>query len=330
MQTQVPFEQIVPAPQARPAPQWQPPAAQVLARVGSQVTHAAPPKPQVFIDGIAQVEPEQQPPGHVVALQSAHAPPAQMRPLQSWQAAPPLPQLVLLVPATQVVPEQQPPGHEMPSQTHAPDTHRCPLPQGTPVPHWQAPVAPQRSALTEEHVVQLPPTGPQLVSDSGVRHTPAAQQPFGHDKESQTQAPETQRWPLAHAAPAPHAQVPAVVQLSAVPVLHKEHAAPFAPQRKSDRDVHVIPSQQPDGHEVALQTHLPAVQRWPTAHAAPVPQAQVPPAAQPSARVASQPTQTAPPLPHVASDGALQVAPEQQPAGQLVALQPLQRPPPQV
>jgi hypothetical protein len=46
--------------------------------------------------------------------------------------------------------------------------------------------------------------------------------------------------------------------------------------------------------------------------------------------VVSQPTQIAPPLPQVATDGLLQVAPEQQPPGQLVALQPLQRPAPQV
>ncbi len=144
-------------------------------------------------------------------------------------------------------------------------------------------------------------------------------------------APATQRWPVAHAAPAPQAQAPAVVQLSAVAGSHVMHRAPLAPQRASDREVlQEMPSQQPDGHDVALQTHLPAEQRWPTAHAAPVPHEQVPPAAQPSARVASQPTQTAPPLPHVASDGALQVAPEQHPDGQLVALQPLQRPPPQV
>ncbi len=122
-----------------------------------------------------------------------------------------------------------------------------------------------------------------------------------------------------------------MVQLSAAAVSQEMHTAPAAPQRMSDRDTQVAAlSQQPLGQLVALQTHLPAEQRWPAAHAGPVPQAQVPPAAQPSARVASQPTQAAPPLPQVASDGGLQVAPEQQPPGQLVALQPLHRPPPQV
>jgi hypothetical protein len=135
LQTQLPATQIVPAPQAAPAPQWHAPSAQPSARVGSQVTHAAPPEPQVLVDGAAHVEPEQQPPAHVVALQSLHTPPAQMRPLQSWQAAPPLPQLVLLVPAAQVVPAQQPLGQEMPSQTQAPARQRCPPPQGAPAPH---------------------------------------------------------------------------------------------------------------------------------------------------------------------------------------------------
>ena len=46
--------------------------------------------------------------------------------------------------------------------------------------------------------------------------------------------------------------------------------------------------------------------------------------------MASHPTQTAPPLPQLVSDGALQIAPAQQPVGQLVALHPLQCPAVQV
>jgi hypothetical protein len=61
-------------------------------------------------------------------------------------------------------------------------------------------------------------------------------------------------------------------------------------------------------------------------HTGPPPQLHAPPAEQESARAVSQPTHTAPPLPQVASAGGLQVAPEQQPVGQLVALQPLQCP----
>ena len=115
-------------------------AAQLSARVGSQATHAAPPGPQVAVDGVAQVEPEQQPPGQFVVLQSLQTPPAQIRPAQSWQAAPPAPHALLAVPVRQVVPEQQPLGHDVRSQTHAPLTQRWPVPHGAPVPHWQAPV----------------------------------------------------------------------------------------------------------------------------------------------------------------------------------------------
>jgi hypothetical protein len=65
-------------------------------------------------------------------------------------------------------------------------------------------------------------------------------------------------------------------------------------------------------------------------HVAAEPHEQTPVAEQLSARVASQPTQTVPPLPQLASDGALQIEPAQHPPGQLVALQPLQCPAVQV
>jgi hypothetical protein len=120
------------------------------------------------------------------------------------------------------------------------------------------------------------------------------------------------------------------VQVSASAASQEIQAAPGAPQRVSCRETQVAPSQQPVGHEVALQTQWPALHFCPAAQAGAAPQTQAPVAEQPSARVASHPTQTAPPLPQVASEGGLQVAPEQHPVGQLVALQPLQRPPVQV
>ena len=298
--------------------------------MASHITHAAPPVPHDASDGDMQLDPEQQPPGQVVGLQSAQAPPAQMRPAQSWHAAPPLPQLAPVVPGRQVVPAQQPLGHEVRSHTHAPARQRWPAPHGTPAPHWHAPVAEQRSALPAVQAWQALPLAPQLSTVVGVLQTVPAQQPLAHENASHTQAPATQRWPLAHAALAPHAQLPAAVQLSAVAGSHETQTAPAAPQRVSDRDTQVAPSQQPVGHDAVLHTQRPVTQRWPAAQAGPPPHAQVPPAAQPSARVLSQPTQAAPPLPHEASEGLLQVAPEQQPPGQLVALQPLQRPPPQV
>jgi len=39
------------------------------------------------------------------------------------------------------------------------------------------------------------------------------------------------------------------------------HAAPAAPQRDSETDTQVAPSQQPPGHDAALHTHLPATHR---------------------------------------------------------------------
>ena len=53
------------------------------ARAGSHATHAAPPVPQVTVDDVAQVDPEQQPLGQFMVLQSLQAPPAQIRPAQS-------------------------------------------------------------------------------------------------------------------------------------------------------------------------------------------------------------------------------------------------------
>ena len=190
-------------------------------------------------------------------------------------------------------------------------------------------MAAQRSALPAAQAWQLPPPTPQLSSVGALQVVPA-QQPLGQEKASHTHAPDTQRCPVAQAAPAPQAHLPAAVQLSAAKVSQETQAAPVVPQRASERVVQVAPSQQPIGHEALLHTHLAPTQRCPGPQAGPVPQAQLPPAAQPSARVVSQPTQTAPPLPQVATDALLQVAPEQQPLAQLVALQPLQRPAPQV
>lgn len=108
------------------------------------------------------------------------------------------------------------------------------------------------------------------------------------------------------------------------------HAAPPAPQRETDGATHVAPSQQPLVHEVGSQTHIPERQCCPEPQAAPPPQAQTPVAEQPSALATSQPMHVAPPTPQVATEGALQVAPEQHPPGQLAAVQPLQRPASQV
>jgi hypothetical protein len=114
LQAQTPAWQVVPAAHAALAPQRHAPAAPQLSdRTASQVTQAAPPVPQAVTVGVAQVTPEQQPTGQFAGVQLLHTPPLQIRPAQSWQSAPALPQLVLLFPARHRVPAQQPCGHEV-------------------------------------------------------------------------------------------------------------------------------------------------------------------------------------------------------------------------
>jgi hypothetical protein len=329
LQTHEPPTHSVPAPQAGLVPhRHSPDAEHRLARVTSQETHAAPLTPHAPRAAPEQVAPEQHPPGQLPALQPLHTPPEQVCAPQSWQAAPPLPQAVFELPVTQVNPEQHPFEHDVPSQTQVPARQRWPAAQTGPAPQAQVPLARQRSAVIPQ-AVQAPPLPPQAESD-GDRQAPAEQQPPGHDTASHTQRPALQCWPPAHVAPPPQAQAPVVEQASARIELQATQAWPPEPQAVSDGALHAVPEQQPFGQLVASHVQDPAEQRWPAAHAAWVPHAQAPAAEQPSACRASHPTQIAPPAPQVAKDGGLQVAPEQQPAGQLVALQPLQAPPAQL
>jgi hypothetical protein len=80
-----------------------------------------------------------------------------------------------------------------------------------------------------------------------------AQQPFGHEVASQTQADA----PLEHSCPEAHAA----------------QAAPAAPQELFDSEpygTHVVPLQHPFGHDVASQTHWPVLvlHSWPVEQAA--------------------------------------------------------------
>lgn len=130
---------------------------------------------------------------------------------------------------------------------------------------------------------------PHDVLDSllDVSHVPAAvQQPLGHE-------------------PPPHVQAPAVHDS---PDAHAAHATPPVPQAAPDCDevgTHVLPLQQPVAHEVASQTHRPAVlHSWPVAHVA----------------------HAAPAVPHDALDcdpkGTHAPVAEQQPLGQVFASHP--------
>jgi hypothetical protein len=109
-------------------------------------------------------------------------------------------------------------------------------------------------------LTQALPETPQLAT-AAVLHVVPLQQPLRHESASQMQAPPTQRCPAVQADPAPHEQAPADEQPSATAGSHVTHAAPAAPQRDSDGDTQVAPSQQPLGHDAALHTHLPPTQR---------------------------------------------------------------------
>jgi hypothetical protein len=104
--------------------------------------------------------------------------------------------------------------------------------------------------------------------------------------------------------------------------------------------VHAPPAQQPDGHEVAVQRHVPNTHCWPAAQAGPPPQVHAP-FVHALAVAGLQATQAAPPVPHAFADGVTHAPPAQQPFGHEVALHwhmpPTQRwpaaqagPPPQV
>jgi hypothetical protein len=97
------------------------------------------------------------------------------------------------------------------------------------------------------------------------------------------------------------------------------HALPLIPQLANADATHVLPWQQPVGHDVELQTHAEFLQTWPAPHAGPVPQLQVPDREQLSAFAGSHAEHAFPPEPQVASDGVSQVAPEQHPLAHVCA-----------
>jgi hypothetical protein len=124
-------------------------------------------------------------------------------------------------------------------------------------------------------------------------------------------------------------QAPVTEQPSPV-VLQSVHEPPPVPQAIAEGFVQVLFWQQPVGHEFASHTHLAPEHSCPAAHAAAPPQVQAPLAEQPSA-AEPQFVHAAPAVPQVvAVVGVLHVFPEQHPLGQLVELQPLHAPLPQV
>lgn len=123
--------------------------------------------------------------------------------------------------------------------------------------------------------------------------------------------------PLMHEAPSqPH--TPLTQESVPRQVSQTTPSAPHALLKYPGRQM--LPEQQPV-HEVLSQTHVLLRQRWPVVQAAPVPHPQVPSARQALVRAPAQLLHAPPFIPQVVVVGVVQVAPRQQPEGQLVPSQ---------
>ena len=142
---------------------------------------------------------------------------------------------------------------------------------------------------------------------------------------SQTQAPTLQRRPAAHAGPDPHWQVPEAAQVSALAPQVRQ-TPPSVPHAPVPWAAQAPALQQPLGQEAPSHRQPPAAQRWPAAQDAAAPHWQVPEAEQVSDLWTSHATQALPRVPQLATEAVRQVAPEQQPLGQLAEVQPEQMP----
>jgi hypothetical protein len=230
-----------------------------------------------------------------------------------------------VLPGSQVAPLQHP-LQVVPSHTQLPPEQCCPVEHGGPPPHVHAPPEEQPSPA-EPQARHVEPPVPQSLPVAGDVHTLPVQHPFGHDAELQMQPPPEQVCPTAQAGPAPQLQAPEGEQLSASLGLQSTQPLPSVPQLPNADVVHVLPLQQPLGHEAELQMHWPPEHTWPGPHGPDAPQLQAPAAEQLSALVATHEEQAAPATPQVVNAELSHVAPAQQPLGQLAAVQPVHAPP---
>jgi len=200
----------------------------------------------------------------------------------------------------------------------------CPVAQAGALPHMHIPVDEQLSATTPPSTLHGPahvmPAGPQLLVDRVSQVVPE-QQPLAHEVASHMHAPLTQCWLEEHSTvEPPHVHAPAV-HPSAV-MSHEPHARPTGPQNIVDGVLHIVPEQQPPGHEVASHLHAPPVHSSPIVHAVPPPQVQAPAMEHASpVPVAVQSTHVMPGAPHAVTDSEVHMDPTQQPSGQEVASQ---------
>jgi hypothetical protein len=198
-----------------------------------------------------------------------------------------------------LLPLQQPVLQEAALHTHCPWTQTCPAPHAADDPQLHWPFAEQLSEIVGSHALQAAPPTPQ-VANAGPLQLAPAQQPFG-------------QLPLVHPV-----QTPAALQFWFAG--HGEHAVPPLPQAAlSLPDWHVLPLQQPLGHDVPLHTQTPPTQTCPEPHAGDAPHAHTPAVVHRSAW-APQAVQVAPPVPHAPVDGVSHTLPWQQPDGQEVPL----------
>lgn len=290
---------------------------QLSEMTGLQGRHTLPAVPHLLKDGVAQLVPSQQPVEHEVAPHP-HTPFWQRRPgpqagpapqlqvpvaehpsadtgSQPTHTAPPTPQ-VAREGGLHVAPEQHPSVQVALQPLQRPSVQVCPLGQ----------------------VSHAPPPPPHDAAVSPARQVVPAQQPSAHEVPSHTQVLPMQRWPSAQAGPVPQRQAPLAEQLS-LRASQMAQVDPASPQVASERVAHTTPWQHPLGHEVASQMHRPATQRWPPAHAGPVPHWQTPVLLQRLALVTSQAAHDAPAVPQAASEGEVQTPPVQQPFGHEVA-----------
>jgi hypothetical protein len=328
-----PPSQVWPEAHGGPPPQVHVPSGAQPSDRASQGRHASAPVPHaVAVGGSTHVDPEQQPPAHVPALQLEHTPDAHAPPPgQTVQSLPPTPHAAGSVPGRHIAPLQQP-AHDAGSQVHAPMSQRWPGPHGGPPPHWHEPAVLQPSVRTGSHAMHAMPGAPHALCEIAVVHEVPEQQP-PHDVGSHTHMPISQRWPALHAAPPPHAHCPDVEQRSERTGSQGRHALPPLPHVPWVAVRHVVPSQQPMLHDVASHTHEPPMQRWPGAHSAPPPQVHAPPE-HASEREGSHDVQAMPVGPQESMSGGLQVRPEQHPvvhvAAQLEQTPAVQVPAPQL
>ena len=256
-QTQAPPLQRCPAAHAALPPQLQAPATQPSAR-RSQLTQASPGRPQLASELARQSGPEQQPAGHLVALQLEQAPLVQLSPgKQAWQAPPPVPQLSGSPSEHSPVGLQQPAGQETASQTQAPWLQRWPAEHRGPGPQRQTSVGstPQLSARPSAQTLQRPPAKPQW-SSVGAKQLEPWQHPSGQEVAVHTQPPFLHSCPGPHGDAVPQRQAPSVEQELDVFGSQATQVEPWAPQRASWRGWQRLSSQQPR-QTTPSQTHRP-------------------------------------------------------------------------